>query len=80
MQVETDACVATTRLCPPVTLLRNNEMCSILLIKEGNKCPCPYLVVSLAFKNGHAHLTQLKWMLYHFLERIIYIFLVQLKK
>lgn len=54
MQVETDACVVTTRLSPPVTLLHNNEICSILLIKEGNKHPYPYSVVSCI---RHAHLS-----------------------
>lgn len=56
MQVETDACVATTRLSPPVTLLHNNEMCSILLIKEGNKGPYRYAVVKLALTR-HAQLS-----------------------
>lgn len=37
MQVETDACVATTGLSPPVTLLHNNEICSVVLIK-GDQC------------------------------------------
>lgn len=58
MQVETDACVATTRLSPPVTLLHNNEMCSILLIKEGNKGRRRYAVVKLALTMRHAHLSQ----------------------
>lgn len=48
MQVETEACVVTTRLSPPVTLLHNNEMCSILLIEVRNEGPHCYAVVKLA--------------------------------
>lgn len=48
MQVETEACVVTTSLSPPVTLLHNNEMCSILLIEVGNRGPHCNAVVKLA--------------------------------
>lgn len=34
LQVETDACVAISRLCPPVTSLHNNEMSSISPIRK----------------------------------------------
>lgn len=44
MQVETEACVVTTRLSPPVTLLHNNKMCSILLIEVGNEGPIVMLL------------------------------------
>lgn len=39
MHVRSEACVATTRLCPPVTLLHNKEMCSILPIEKEIREP-----------------------------------------
>lgn len=39
MQVQSEACVATTRLCALVTLLHNKEMCSILPIKKEIREP-----------------------------------------